>query len=58
MISELKEIIHKIEQLNDNELRILTKLLNEELQWIKALSVSPDKLSLLAIEAIGECRSA
>ena len=54
MIPELKEVIHKIEQLNDKELRILAKMLNEELQWIKTLSISQDKLSPVVIEAIGD----
>jgi hypothetical protein len=57
-MSKLKEIIHKIEQLNDNQLRILAKMLNDELQWIKVLNISQDKLSLFAIKAVGDYRSA
>jgi len=58
VISELKNIIYKIEQLNDNELRILARIFNEELPWIKALNIPQDKLSLITIEAVGDYRSA
>jgi hypothetical protein len=54
MIAELKEVIHKVEQLDDNEQRIIAKMLDEELQWDKTLLHTQDKLSQLAQEAIME----
>lgn len=57
MITELKEVIHKVEQLDDNEQRIIAKMLDEELQWEKTLLSTRDKLSQLAREAVEEYRS-
>jgi hypothetical protein len=57
MIAELKEVIHKVEQLDDNEQRIIAKMLDEELQWDKTLLHTQDKLSQLAQEAIMEYQS-
>ena len=57
MIAELKEVIHKVEQLDENEQRIIAKMLDEELQWDKTLLNTQDKLSQLAQEAIREYRS-
>jgi hypothetical protein len=57
MIAELKEVIHKVEQLDDNEQRIIAKMLDEELQWDKTLLHTQDKLLQLAQEAIMEYQS-
>ncbi len=38
MISELKEVLEKVEQLNDNEQKSIAKLINEELKWENTLN--------------------
>ncbi len=56
MVSELKDIITKVEQLKDDEQRAIAKLLEEEIQWDKTLQSSQQQLSTLANEAIEEYR--
>lgn len=57
MVSELKEVIERVEQLNDQEQRQIAKMLDEELQWDNTLRNTEDKLVLLAKEAIEEHQS-
>lgn len=54
MIAELKEVIQKVEQLNDEEQRKIAKMLDDELQWDNTLKSTQDKLTKLANEAIKE----
>ena len=54
MISELKEVIKKVEQLNDEEQRKIAKMLNDELRFDTTLHNTQDKLTKLAKEAIDE----
>ncbi len=56
MVSELKDIITKVEQLQDDEQRAIAKLLEEEIQWDKTLRSTQQQLSNLANEAIEEYR--
>ncbi len=57
MIAELKEVIQKVEQLNDEEQRIIAKMLDDELQWDNTLQSTQDKLAKLANEAINQHQS-
>ena len=57
MIAELKEVLKKVEQLNNNEQKSIAKLINEELEWDNTLNKTQDKLSMLAKEAIEEYKS-
>jgi hypothetical protein len=54
MITELKEVIQKVEQLNDEEQRIIAKMLEDDLQWDSTLRRTHDKLAQLAKEALDE----
>lgn len=57
MITELKEVIQKVEQLNDEEQRMIAKMLEDELQWDSTLQSTQDKLAQLAKEALQEHQS-
>jgi hypothetical protein len=57
LITELKEVIAKVEQLKDEDQKTIAKLLEEELQWDKSIESSQSKLSNLANEALNEYRS-
>ena len=57
MIAELKEVIHKVEQLDASEQLQIAKMLKEELQWNETLNNTQDKLSILAKEALHEYKS-
>lgn len=57
MVTELKQVIQKIEQLNNDEQISLAKMIGEELEWENTLANTQDKLSLLAKEAIEEYKS-
>ncbi|HXL58920.1 MAG TPA: hypothetical protein VN958_21805 [Chitinophagaceae bacterium] len=57
MITELKEVIQKVEQLNDEEQRMIAKMLDDELQWDNTLQSTQGKLTKLANEAIKEHQS-
>ena len=56
LINELKEIIAKVEQLKDEDQRVIAKLLEEELQWDKRIQSSQNQLTDLANEALEEYR--
>ena len=57
MVTELKEVLLKLEKLNDEEQMKIAKLLQDELAWQKSLDNSQEQLSQLANEAIGEYKS-
>jgi hypothetical protein len=57
MIAELKEVLEKVGQLNNNEQKSIAKLINEELEWENTLNKTQDKLATLAKEAIQEYQS-
>jgi hypothetical protein len=57
MITELKEVIQKVEQLNDEEQRMIAKMLEDELQWVSTLQTTQNKLARLAKEALQEHQS-
>lgn len=57
MVSELKEVLQKVEQLDSNEQKSIAKMINDELEWETTLENSQDKLSTLAKEAIQEYQS-
>ncbi len=54
MITELKEVIQKVEQLNDEDQRMIARMLDAELQWDNSLKNTQDKLATLAKEALQE----
>jgi hypothetical protein len=54
MVKELKEVLTKVEQLPENEQRIIARMLNEEMLWDATLENSQDLLAKLAEEAIRE----
>lgn len=54
MITELKEVIQKVESLTDHEQRTIAKMIDEELEWDKTLYKTQDKLAILAKEALEE----
>ena len=57
MIAELKEVIQKVEQLNDEEQRMIAKMLDDEIKWDSTLHNTQDKLATLAKEAMQEHQS-
>ena len=57
MIAELKEVIQKVEKLNDEEQRMIAKMLDDEIQWDSTLHNTQDKLVKLAKEATQEYQS-
>jgi hypothetical protein len=54
MVAELKEVISKVEQLDDEEQKRIAKLLEEELKWDNNLQNTHDGLVDLAQEALAE----
>lgn len=54
MVTELKEVISKVEQLDDEEQKRIAKLLEEEITWDNTLKDSSNKLDRLAQEALEE----
>ena len=57
MVVELKEVLHKVEQLNSDQQKLIAKLINDELQWGHTLNNTQDNLATLAKEAIQEYKS-
>jgi K+/H+ antiporter YhaU regulatory subunit KhtT len=57
MVAELKEVISKVEQLQDEEQKQIAKLLGEELQWETTFQNTQDQLSNLAQEALAEYKA-
>jgi hypothetical protein len=47
MIAELKEVLQKVEQLNNNEQKSIAKLINEELEWDNTLNKTQDNYQCL-----------
>ena len=57
MVAELKEVISKVEKLQDEEQKQIAKLLGEELQWETTFQNTQDQLSNLAQEALAEYKA-
>ena len=57
MITELKEVIAKVEQLNNEEQKQIAKMLEEEIKWEATLHNSKQQLTKLAEEALNEHQS-
>lgn len=57
MVTELKEVLQKIEQLDNDEQVSIAKMIHEELEWETTLTNTQEKLSRLAKEAIEEYKS-
>jgi K+/H+ antiporter YhaU regulatory subunit KhtT len=57
MITELKEVIAKVEQLNNEEQKRIAKMLEEEIKWEDTLHNSKKQLTKLAEEALNEHQS-
>ena len=56
MVAELKDVILKVEQLDEQEQKRLAKLLEEEIKWDDSLQDSKKQLSKLSNEALNEHR--
>ena len=54
MVAELKEVILKVEQLEDEEQKQIAKLIEDEIQWDTTFQKTQDQLSNLAHEALAE----
>lgn len=54
MITELKQVIAKVEQLNKEEQKRIAKMLEEEIKWEDTLHNSKKQLTKLAEEALNE----
>jgi signal transduction histidine kinase len=52
MISELKDLIAKVEQLKEDEQREIARMLRDEIQWDTTLDQTQDQLNNLAKEAL------
>ena len=57
MIAELKEVILKVEQLEDDEQKQIAKMLEDEIKWDTTLLNTQEKLSNLAGEALHEYKT-
>lgn len=57
MVTELQEVLKRVEQLNEDEQKSIAKLLDQEISWQGSFETSQDKLSWLANEAIDEYKS-
>ncbi|GEO07556.1 hypothetical protein [Segetibacter aerophilus] len=57
MIAELKEVISKVEQLDNEEQKQIAKLLEDEIKWESTLQNSQIQLRNLANEAIAEYKA-
>ncbi len=57
MVAELKEVISKVEQLQDEEQKQIAKLLEDEIQWDTTFQKTQDQLSNLAEEALQEFKA-
>lgn len=57
MVQELKEVISRVEQLEENEQRQIAKLLQEEMAWDASFKNSQDALSKLADEALQDFKA-
>ncbi len=57
MVAELKEVILKVEQLQDEEQKQIAKMLNDEIKWDTTLLNTQSKLSSLAEEALHEYKA-
>ncbi len=57
MVAELKEVISKVEQLQDDEQKQIAKMLDDEIKWDTTLLNTQDKLSNLAEEALHEYKA-
>lgn len=57
MIAELKEVITKVEKLNNEQQKQIARMLNEEIIWDTTLKNSKAQLGKLAQEALAEHKS-
>jgi K+/H+ antiporter YhaU regulatory subunit KhtT len=57
MITELKEVITKVEKLNNEEQKQIAKMLEEEINWDSTLEKNKEQLRNLAEEAIQEYKT-
>ena len=57
MVAELKEVISKVEQLDEEEQKQLAKLLEGEIKWDTTFQKTQDQLSNLAQEALAEYKA-
>ena len=57
MIAELKEVISKVELLDNEEQKQIAKLLENEIKWESTLQNTQSELSNLAQEALSEYKA-
>jgi hypothetical protein len=54
MVAELKQVISKVEKLDEEEQKRIAKLLEDEINWEPILQNSHEQLSKLTQEALNE----
>ncbi len=57
MIAELKEVMSKVEKLDNEEQKQIAKLIEEEIKWESTIQNSESQLSNLAQEALSEYKA-
>lgn len=57
MVAELREVISKVEQLQDEEQKQIARLLEDEIEWDTTFQKTQSQLSNLAHEAVQECKA-
>ena len=57
MVTELKDVISRVEQLDNEEQKQIAKLLEDEIKWESTLQNSQSQLSNLASEGIAEFKA-
>lgn len=57
MVAELKEVLLKVEQLDEEEQKQIARLLEDEIQWNTTFEKTQDQLSNLAQEALAEYKA-
>lgn len=57
MIAELKEVMSKVEKLDNEEQKQIAKLIEDEIKWENIIQNSQSQLSNLAQEALSEYKA-
>lgn len=57
MIAELRDVMSKVEQLKDEDQKLIAKMLEEEIKWDSTLQNSQSELNRMAEEALKEYQS-
>jgi hypothetical protein len=57
MIEELRKAMDKAEELSATEQKHIAELILSEIEWDRSLQASPEKLAILANEALAEYKA-